>query len=84
MFYDLCNLGCIPQKSLTLTFPTCLPENLMASFILGYFDGDGCVWNGKRKKMLVKDSSKKNGYRERIVHNVKFTFTGNSVFIQGL
>ena len=48
----------------------------MSHFIRGYFDGDGCIWNGKRKKMIVKDSSKKSGYRERIVHNVKFTFTG--------
>ena len=31
--------------------------------------------------MVVKDLSKPCGFRERIVHNVKFTFTGNSKFI---
>ena len=31
--------------------------------------------------MIVKDSTKKSGYRERIVHNVKFTFTGVESFI---
>ena len=56
----------------------------MPSFILGYFDGDGCVWNGKRKKMWVKNEKKPGEVRERIVHNVKFTFTGNFDFINSL
>lgn len=81
---DLTNLGAIRNKSLTLQFPNYLPEPLMSAFILGYFDGDGCVWNGKRKIMTVKDSTKPNGTRQRIVHNVKFTFTGNVNFIKAL
>lgn len=56
----------------------------MHHFIRGYFDGDGCIWNGKRKKMVVKDSSRKEGIRERIIHNVKFTFTGCISFIEPL
>lgn len=47
----------------------------------GYFDGDGCIWNGKRKKMWVKDPRCKAGGRERIIHNVKFTVTGYIPFI---
>lgn len=81
---DLTKLGATRNKSLTLTFPTFIQKELMSSFILGYFDGDGCIWNGKRKKMIVKDSTRKEGYRERIVHNVKFTFTGNVDFINAL
>lgn len=81
---DLINLGCTPNKSLTLKFPNYIPANLMPHFIRGYFDGDGCIWNGKRKKMIVKDSSRKSGFRERIIHNVKFTFTGNVDFISSL
>lgn len=81
---DLTNLGANRNKSLSLKFPSFIPDSLMSSFVLGYFDGDGCIWNGKRKKMIVKDSSKKEGYRERIVHNVKFTFTGNFEFINSL
>ena len=81
---DLIKWGCNPNKSLILTFPKFISENLLNHFIRGYFDGDGCVWNGKRKKMYVKDASKENGYRERIVHNVKFTFTGNYSFINAL
>lgn len=81
---DLTKLGAIRNKSLTLTFPTFIQKELMSSFILGYFDGDGCIWNGKRKKMLVKNEKRPGEMRERIVHNVKFTFTGNFAFINSL
>nr|DAX08864.1 MAG TPA: endonuclease [Bacteriophage sp.] len=36
------NLGCTPNKSLTLKFPN-ISENLVKHFIRGYFDGDGCI-----------------------------------------
>ena len=81
---DLNKLGAVRNKSLILKFPSFIEDSLMPSFILGYFDGDGCVWNGKRKKMIVKDTSRPEGFRERIVHNVKFTFTGNYDFINDL
>ena len=81
---DLTRLGAVRNKSLILTFPKCITDKLMPSFILGYFDGDGCVWNGKRKKMWVKNEKKPGEIRERIVHNVKFTFTGNFEFINSL
>ena len=57
---DLVKLGATPRKSLTLKFPFFLEEKLVPHFIRGYFDGDGCVWNGKRKKMIVKDKTRKN------------------------
>lgn len=81
---DLTKLGAFRNKSLTLKFPDFLDCKLMNHFIRGYFDGDGCVWNGKRKKMTVKDNTRESGFRERIVHNVKFTFTGNYDFINSL
>ena len=85
MCEDLSKLGAIQNKSLNLKFPDkIIPEKFMRDFIRGYFDGDGCVWNGKRKKMKVKDASKPSGYRERIVHNVKFTITGYDKFINSL
>ena len=76
MCKDISLLGGIKNKSLILQFPTCVPDSLIHHFIRGYFDGDGCIWNGKRKKSIVKDNTSKTGYRERIIHNVKFTFTG--------
>lgn len=83
MFEDLQRLGVEPNKSLTCTFPD-INEDLIPHFIRGLFDGDGCVWNGKRKTMKVKDSSNPSGFRERIVHNVKFTYTGNYEFVNAL
>lgn len=53
--YDICNkhlrqavidLGCVPNKSLILTFPdlTIFAErDLVYDFIRGYIDGDGCL-----------------------------------------
>lgn len=84
IFNDLLKLGVTPKKSLTLKFPTFLKDDLVRHFIRGYFDGDGCIWNGKRRKMVVKDKTTKLGSRERIIHNVKFTFTGNDSFITDL
>lgn len=78
-------LGCKERKSLTLTFnKEIVPKEFMHSFIRGYFDGDGCIWEGKRKIMTVKDSTRKEGKRDRIIHNVKFTITGNTIFISAL
>lgn len=44
---DLIKLGCIPQKSLKLEFPSDkqVPLNLIRHFCRGYFDGDGCICN---------------------------------------
>lgn len=49
MCRDLINLGCTPQKSLILNFPSedVLPQEYINSFILGYFDGDGGVFYGE-------------------------------------
>ena len=55
MCEDMNHLGGIKGKSLILEFPKYLSKELIPHFIRGYFDGDGCVWDGKRKKMVVKD-----------------------------
>lgn len=81
---DLIDKGAPPNKTYKIVFPTFIDKKLIRHFIRGYFDGDGCIWNGKRKKMIVKDSASKNGYKNRIVHNVKFTLTSNVNFIKEL
>lgn len=45
MHNDLITLGCIPQKSLVLSFPTeeQVPKYLIKHFVRGYVDGDGYV-----------------------------------------
>ena len=82
---DLTELGCPRAKSLILKFPkNKVPEDLMHHFIRGYFDGDGCVWIGKRKRMIVKDPRYKSGVREKTIQNVKFTVTSSKDFIEEL
>lgn len=48
MVKDLINLGCTPNKTHTLVFPT-LPDSLVRHFIRGYMDGDGCIRVGKNE-----------------------------------
>ena len=42
---NLINLGCVPVKSMTLTFPTKeqVPNQFLNHFIRGYIDGDGYI-----------------------------------------
>jgi len=48
MAQDLIKLGCHPNKSMNLMFPTLeqVPIDLVRHFVRGYFDGDGSVDNG--------------------------------------
>ena len=50
---DLYKHGCIPKKTFNLKFPTTesLAEEFYASFIRGYFDGDGCISIGEQNKI---------------------------------
>lgn len=49
MCRDLIDLGCTPQKSLTLDFPSfdIVPKEYMWDFIRGYIDGDGNIFYGE-------------------------------------
>lgn len=46
---QLIALGCVPNKSLILQFPNCLPEHLISHFLRGYSDGDGTIYKNKFK-----------------------------------
>lgn len=51
---NLINVGCVPNKTLILEFPTeeQLPKHLIKHFIRGYFDGDGCLhFNGYNRSL---------------------------------
>lgn len=45
----LSEIGCVPKKSLILTFPdkAIIPEIMINHFIRGYFDGDGSIYFSK-------------------------------------
>lgn len=40
------NIGMVPNKSLILKFPTCVPDILIPHFVRGVFDGDGYISHG--------------------------------------
>lgn len=46
---SLINLGCTPNKSLSIEFPQNIPEHLISHFVRGYVDGDGSIgiYSGK-------------------------------------
>ena len=48
---SLIKQGCVPNKSLILTFPdtNVVSEDLIRHFIRGYFDGDGCLSFNKNR-----------------------------------
>lgn len=83
---DLEKLGCMANKTTLLQFPNdaVVPNKYLNHFIRGYFDGDGCIYNGKRKIHLVKDSKYPSGYRNKVIQNTKFQITGNINFIDKL
>lgn len=58
MWKSLNNLGCTPNKSLTLIYPN-IPEELRRHFARGYFDGDGSfgVYNGELNLSCVGTDS---------------------------
>ncbi len=60
IYNDLIKIGLFPNKSLTIKFPR-IPSSFLDHFVLGYFDGDGCVRickeKGKRKAIILKKLS---------------------------
>lgn len=59
---DLKKWGCCPNKTFKIKFPSFLKESLTRHFIRGYFDGDGCISNGK----------KYNSFTVNIASNIDF------------
>jgi hypothetical protein len=51
MVMDLARYGCVPRKSKILQFHPLPTRELNLAFLLGFFDGDGClhILNGSRK-----------------------------------
>ncbi len=55
LFERLMHIGLTPSKTQTLVFPD-MPRVVLADFVRGYFDGDGCVfleYSGLRVKRLL-------------------------------
>lgn len=74
IFDDLMNLGVSERKSLTLLPPTNkqVPKEFLSSFILGYFDGDGCIYiNKKRWCFSILGTKEICGFIQKIFYEYK-------------
>ncbi len=65
MVKDLKNLGVVPKKSLTVTFPK-VPQEYLRDFTRGVFDGDGSVYFDKRSKNYPIRTSLHSGSKDFI------------------
>lgn len=60
MSQQLSKLGVVNAKSLVLTFPNFIKDEFLPSFVMGYFDGDGCInYDEKRQKCYTKTAGTK-------------------------
>ena len=78
---DLINLGCVPKKSLILTFPSeeQVPNNLIKHFIRGYFDGDGWFTNTEKcfQVGIIGTENFISGFLEKVKELIN---TNNTIF----
>ena len=75
LYMGLIDKGCVPNKSLSLTFPNSdqVPTHLIKHFVRGYIDGDGYIG--------IKSWNTKNGKH----YGPRLGITcGNSLFIESL
>ena len=90
----LIELGCTPQKSLTLKFPDkniFAEESLVRHFIRGYVDGDGCLSYTKTGRLTIEIIGTKEfleeiislypSYFKRTFHKDKRRLSSNTYFI---
>lgn len=50
---DLAALGCVQAKTFKIKFPNFIGDELIRHFIRGYFDGDGCIYNPKKRDVHI-------------------------------
>ena len=50
VYKSLLNYGLFPNKSLTIKYPTNIPDEYQRDFLRGYFDGDGTIHSSKGGK----------------------------------
>ena len=78
IYNDLLRLGITPRKSKTINLPK-IPLEIMAHFLRGYLDGDGCVsFYNKKKRLSVTFTSGSNLFLEQLSKVISFVLGGGS------
>ena len=70
----LIELGCIPNKTYSLKWPTYINDNGIKHFLRGYFDGDGCFYVNKNNASDVCFNI--TGYKD-IINSLKIFLEEN-------
>lgn len=74
--------GMVQEKSLVLTFPEWLDDEFYSNFILGYFDGDGCIslQNNNKDRSANINMVGTRMFLERVADIIK-NQTGATVYV---
>ena len=70
IYNDIISLGGTECKSLTVQFPK-VPEEYLADFIRGYFDGDGSVWNVKGGRINISFTCGSKDFLDKLLEILK-------------
>ncbi len=71
--------GVVNSKSLTLTFPNFLSEELIPHFMRGYFDGDGCVYYDEKRNKCSTQTVGTNNFCNTLSSILKKINCKNSI-----
>jgi len=74
---DLIRLGCGQNKTNSITFPL-IDDTLIPSFILGYFDGDGCITQRNVKNKTYHSVTFTSGSKQ-FLKKIKETLSQNGL-----
>jgi intein/homing endonuclease len=78
IYNDLVELGITPHKSKTINLPK-VPLDVVADFLRGYLDGDGCInSNNKNKRLSVTFTSGSELFLEQLSKVIGFVVGGAS------
>ena len=70
LYDSVMKLGIYPNKSLTMKFPI-IDNRYLPDFVRGYFDGDGCVYVEKQKRLRIIFTSGSYKFLETLCSKLK-------------
>ena len=84
MTSDLIRIGCVPNKTFKVTFPSeeVIPKHLQRHFIRGIFDGDGCISFIKEKNRNIHHIDFQILGTENLVNNIGKIFLREQVILK--